>query len=429
MKKTLPVIIVLISLSLIGIIIMQVSWIKNVKLVKEEQYKHNIMDAVQEVSGYFMEQKTIVGPDNSLFSFEFLKPTIAKKFSKKEVGDKIRAAFNNHNLDEVHFEFAVTNLEQFEMYSAKFLNVFFVDTAKDFHVLYHMSAASSITTGLAPDEELIVVVPDYKSYIWKDISWIIIGAILFTIVIMAAFYITVSSFLKQKKVSEIKTDFINNMTHEFKTPLATIALAVDALKNEKVRTDDKKTEYFTGIIKDENKRMNRHVETILQAALLDKQELKLAFQQMSVNKKISDVLNNFKLQFEEQSAKVNFKAEATDDIINADETHFENLLNNLIDNAIKYSKENLQLNISTSTSKNHLKILIEDNGIGMTKDTVSKIFEKFYRAHTGNVHNVKGFGLGLSYVKTIVDLHHGKIKVDSTLGKGTMFTLEFPLAK
>src|SRR4051812_9814012 len=131
MKKTLPAIIFLIALSLTGIIFMQVSWIRNLRLVKEEQYKHNMMDAVQEISDYFIEQKTMIGTDNSLFSFEFLKPTIAKKFSKKEVNDKIRAAFNNHGLEKVKFEFAVTNLEQFEMYSPQFLNVFFVDTAKD----------------------------------------------------------------------------------------------------------------------------------------------------------------------------------------------------------------------------------------------------------------------------------------------------------
>jgi two-component system phosphate regulon sensor histidine kinase PhoR len=219
------------------------------------------------------------------------------------------------------------------------------------------------------------------------------------------------------------------MTHEFKTPLATISLAVDALKNEKVINDKEKMNYFTGIIKEENKRMNKQVETILQAALLDKQEVQLNLKSLHAHDLIGSALNNINLQVDQVHGHIETKLEATRDIVLADEVHFTNLISNLLDNAVKYSKENLLIKITTQNIGNQLKIKIEDNGIGMNKETVSRIFEKFYRAHTGNLHNVKGFGLGLSYVKTMVDAHHGTIKAESVPGRGTTFTLQFPLTK
>jgi two-component system phosphate regulon sensor histidine kinase PhoR len=235
--------------------------------------------------------------------------------------------------------------------------------------------------------------------------------------------------MRQKKLSEIKSDFINNMTHEFKTPLATISLAVDALRNEKVMADKEKTSYFTGIIKEENKRMNKQVETILQAALLDKQEVQLNLKVLSAHAMIDSALKNIALPVAEKNGQVEVKLEATKDMILADEVHFTSLINNLLDNAVKYSREmGLLIKVTTSDAGNQLRIRIEDNGIGMSKETLSRIFEKFYRAHTGNLHNVKGFGLGLSYVKTMVEAHKGSIRPESTLGKGTIFTILMPLA-
>ena len=246
------------------------------------------------------------------------------------------------------------------------------------------------------------------------------------LVIIAAFYVTLRTLFNQKKLSEIKSDFINNMTHEFKTPLATISLAVDALKNEKVQSNKEKMDYFTGIIKEENKRMNRHVETILQAALQEKQEMKLELMELHVHQVIDKTLENYKLQLEEKGGKVELKLNAQNDLIVADEIHFTNLLSNLIDNAIKYSYEKVLIKISTQSTSRFMVVTVQDNGIGMSKESVKHIFEKFYRAHTGNVHNIKGFGLGMSYVKMVIDAHKGKIKVDSTLGKGTTFTIEIP---
>ena len=216
------------------------------------------------------------------------------------------------------------------------------------------------------------------------------------------------------------------MTHEFKTPLATISLAIDSLRNERVSSDKEKMQYFFGIIKDENIRMNKHVETILKAALMEKRELNLQMDKLSVHSVIKRVLENYGLQLEERGGKIETDFKADYDIIMADDVHFTNVISNLIDNAIKYSKDNLLITITTYTNDKSFFIKIKDNGIGMSKETVRKVFEKFYRAHTGNLHNVKGFGLGMSYVKTIIDAHKGKISVESTLGEGSTFTVEMP---
>jgi two-component system phosphate regulon sensor histidine kinase PhoR len=206
-------------------------------------------------------------------------------------------------------------------------------------------------------------------------------------------------------------------------------LAVDALRNEKVLQQPEKMAYFTNIIKEENKRMNKQVETILQAALLDKQRVELNLKPLAVHAIIESAVNNIELQVREKGGSVSLQLAAARDILLADDVHFTNLISNLLENAVKYSKENLLIRVSTQTTARYFRIRIEDNGIGMTKETLSRIFEKFYRAHTGNIHNVKGFGLGLSYVKTMVEAHHGSIRAESVLGKGSTFILQFPLPK
>lgn len=362
---------------------------------------------------------------------EIFKPTITQKYTREDIRAIIRKAFDKQNLNKVPFEFAIssTSLVGDEIQSENFYKLYTDSGSNRMHVIPLESPTGSLSEGISPQEVLWITVPHAKKLIWRSMTWFIIGAVVFTIIIVTAFFLTVRALLKQKKLSEIKSDFINNMTHEFKTPLATISLAVDALKNEKVINDREKMNYFTGIIKEENKRMNKQVETILQAALLDKQEVQLNLKKLHAHELINSALNNINLQVDQVQGKLEAKLEAPKDMVLADEVHFTNLVSNLLDNAVKYSKENLLIRINTQTVGNQFKIKIEDNGIGMNKETTSRIFEKFYRAHTGNLHNVKGFGLGLSYVKTMVDAHHGSIKVESIPGKGTSFHLSFPLSK
>lgn len=446
MKRIFPLIILLVTLSLVGIIVIQVSWFRSMLLVKEEQLADRIIKAMGMTGEELMAQKgtlpslknkrarpNLAWPSDQLM-MELMKPsTISEKFTTFEVQEKLRKNFNAHGLKDTPFEFVITSDAGFLAYDelrSKGFDAVVEDTIRNRSYVYLLQVpGGSNLEGLVPEEAMVVVVPNVKHIVFRELRWMLGGAILFTLILLAAFYVTVSALLRQKKLSEIKNDFINNMTHEFKTPLATISLAVDALRTEKVSADREKMQYFTGIIKEENKRMNKQVETILQAALMDRQEIQLNKRPVHVHAIIEQVLENFELQLQSRNGHADVQLNAKDDEIMADEVHFTNLINNLVDNAVKYSKDNLQLKICTNSTGKGLQIKIEDNGIGMTKESVKRIFEKFYRVHTGNLHNVKGFGLGLSYVKTIVDAHQGKIKVDSTLGKGTSFTIEMPYAK
>jgi two-component system phosphate regulon sensor histidine kinase PhoR len=268
--------------------------------------------------------------------------------------------------------------------------------------------------------------PDKTTYLISSLRfWYLLTFAL--IIILLVYVYSNYTIIQQKKFSELQRDFINNMTHEFKTPIATIQLATDALKNEKVIHNPDQIPYYSGIIKEENRRMNKQVEKILQSAQLEREEIKLQLRKLDVNMVIQKVAENVALQMQEVGATLTTTLNASNSIIYADEVHFSNIIFNLIDNAIKYSKENPSIQIETNNMGQSLQLKIIDNGIGMSKETTNHIFEKFYRAHTGNLHDVKGFGLGLTYVKKIVDAHGGKINVDSALGEGTTFTLTFSI--
>ena len=445
MKKIFPIIVVLVLVSVIGIIIIQVSWISNMILVKEEQFKGRIVNSTIEVGADLSQLKgNILSPSNGMFlrqdefSLEMLKPaTVASRLTAPQISEKIRKAFTKNDLAKTKFEFALVSTNPMGMVTywerqSPGFQKYFGDTLNNRVFQYPIvSPTGSVYENLSPDELLMVIVPNSNDLVLNSLKWRILLAVIFTILIFAAFYLTLNTMLRQKKLSEIKNDFINNMTHEFKTPLATISLAVDAMRNDKVLNDKEKMGYFSSIIKEENQRMNRQVEAILKAALLDKQEVDLMLKPTHVNEVIKEVADNFKLQLEDKAGKLELDLNATNDLVDADEVHFPNLINNLIDNSVKYAKENVapEIKIATMANGKNMTIRLEDNGIGMSKETVKKIFEKFYRAHTGNIHNVKGFGLRLSYVKTMIDAHGGNIKVDSILGKGSTFTIELPLKK
>jgi len=416
-------------------------------VVEQKQFADKLIAATKTVGAELSEYKgNMLSQGNSSFpwkqqdqfTLDMLRPsTVGSRFTAAQINDKIRKAFIANDLAKTKFEFSLASINPFgevtyfEKQSANF-GKFYEDSANNLSWIYPVEPMSgSINESLSPREILWVIVPNSSSVVLKELRWRILIAGLFTLIIFAAFYLTVNTMLRQKKLSEIKNDFINNMTHEFKTPLATISLAVDAMKNDRVIGDKEKLNYFSSIIKEENQRMNRQVETILKAALLDKQEVNLMLKPTHVHDVIKDIADNFTLQLNDKNGKVEMDLEATNDLVDADEVHFPNLINNLIDNSVKYAKEDVppEIKISTAANGKNMTIRLEDNGIGMAKETVKRIFEKFYRAHTGNVHNVKGFGLGLSYVKTMVDAHGGNIKVDSTPGKGSTFTLELPLKK
>ncbi|MCK4664433.1 MAG: HAMP domain-containing histidine kinase [Bacteroidales bacterium] len=276
---------------------------------------------------------------------------------------------------------------------------------------------------------LLVQFPHKRTHILGSILLLLIGSLIFTIIILLTFGITIYIILKQKKVSEIKSDFINNMTHEFKTPIATISLAADSINNENIIQNKEKIQHLTGIIKKENKRMNTQVESVLQMALIDKQDFRFNLQNLDIHELIKKAVENISLQIEKREGLISVNLEATNHHMLIDETHFMNIVFNLLDNANKYSDKKPEITINTVSNENGIYISVTDKGIGMTKDNQRKIFDKFYRINSGNIHDVKGFGLGLCYIKAVLLALHGNISVKSELNKGSTFEVFLPFQK
>jgi two-component system phosphate regulon sensor histidine kinase PhoR len=273
---------------------------------------------------------------------------------------------------------------------------------------------------------LSVVFPERANYILGSMIWILGGSLIFSLFILATFALSLYFIIRQKKISEMKSDFINNMTHEFKTPIATISLAADTITNPKVIKDEASIKHFIGMIKKENSRMNKKVETILQIASLDKKEIEFRYENISLHSIIEHVVETIDLQVQQRNGKISLYLEASDPVIYGDNEHLTNLINNLLDNAIKYSPESPEISVKTKNIEKGILLSVEDKGIGMTKAVQSKIFERFYRQSSGNIHDVKGFGLGLNYARAIIDAHRGNISVFSEPGKGSRFEIFIP---
>lgn len=269
--------------------------------------------------------------------------------------------------------------------------------------------------------------PDKKLSILGPIIPIVMLTVIFTIIIISVFSLAVYYMQFQRTISEIKTDFINNMTHEFKTPIATINLALDAMKNPKMIEDKEKTARYLKMIKDENKRMHAQVENVLRISKLERNELNISKDRVKLHDLIEDAIMHVELIIEDRQGYIKTHLNAEKSSVLANDTHLTNVLVNILDNAIKYSDDAPRIDVTTENVGNSIILKIADQGNGMTKQVQKKVFEKFYREHTGNVHNVKGHGLGLAYVKRMVEDHHGHVSVESEKGKGSTFIIKLPL--
>ena len=436
MRKTFPVIFTLIALSILGILFIQITWLQGLFILSKNQLSDKINQSALIVSNDISKKITSglsfrlpkrglsLSEDYHLHRFD--ESIVADMYGFNDLQSKIKAALEKNGLGKLEFEFAVADKKgKIEMLSRNFEKAY----SDDINSLQTRVSIipQDIIEPVGPFETIIIIVPNVRFYLLQTLRWVIVGAVLFILIVFTAFFITLRSLLVQRKLNEIKRDFINNMTHELKTPLATISLAVDALKTSKVQGDPSAVAYFSKIIKEENVRMNKHVEVILQAAHLEKKEYDLNLQPVDVHDLIFGVLDSFKLQLEAKPASVETVLEAEPSVIQADEENLLHVFSNLIDNAIKYSKDTIDITIKTIVIGNKLQITFQDKGIGMDATTSKHIFEKFYRAHSGNIHNVKGFGLGMSYVKWVMDIHKGAIHVDSVIDKGTTITLLLPI--
>jgi len=279
---------------------------------------------------------------------------------------------------------------------------------------------------ISQDMLLSVVFPARANYVLGSMAWILGGSLLFSLIILATFAMSLFFIIRQKKIADMKSDFLNNMTHEFKTPIATISLAADTITNPKVINDESSIRHFIGMIKKENSRMNKKVETILQIASLDKKEIDFKFENVSLHSVIEKAVDTIDILVQQRNGKINLNLDAASPVIFGDEEHLLNLVNNLLDNAIKYSPESPDITVTTRNNERGIIMSVEDKGIGMSKSVQNRIFERFYRQTSGNVHDVKGFGLGLNYARAIIEAHKGNVIVTSEPGKGSRFDVFLP---
>ena len=277
------------------------------------------------------------------------------------------------------------------------------------------------------DFSLLITFPQKKTFLIQSILGMAILSLLFTLIIVASYSGAIYQLIRQKQISEIKSDFINNMTHEFKTPIATINLAVEAIRNPKIINDKEKVIRYLGMIRDENKRMHAQVENVLRISKLEKNQLDISKDRVDVHDIIGDAIAHVELIVQDRGGYIETHLDAIRTEVLASEMHFTNVIINILDNAVKYSPEVPKIDVYTEVVKNWVIIKIVDQGAGMSKAVLKKVFEKFYREHTGNIHNVKGHGLGLSYVKKIVDDHQGEVYAESEKGKGSTFYIKLPL--
>ena len=325
-----------------------------------------------------------------------------------------------HNGIDIPYHFTVSTSDGREVYRCA-----------DYEAEGEENSFSQVLFGNDPPNKMGILkihFPTMNSYIYSSVRFMI-PALFFTIVLCIAFIYTLYVILRQKKVTELKNDFINNMTHEFKTPISTISLASQMLTDSAVTKSPQMLQHITGIISDETKRLRFQVEKVLQISLFDDKKAVMKNSEIDLNDLLSGVVNIFALKVEKNGGTIITHLEAEDATIFADEMHITNVMFNIMDNAVKYKRdeEPLRLTIHTWNEGDKLHLSIQDNGIGIKKENLKRVFDRFYRVHTGNLHNVKGFGLGLAYVKKVIQDHHGSIRAESELGVGTKFIIVLPL--
>ena len=326
---------------------------------------------------------------------------------------------------KVPFEFAVANYAGTVLYKS----AGFQTAASDRDNMFIQTLFPN--DGAGPHNYLKVYFPTKSDYIFSSISFLV-PAFAFTFILLIIFVYTIIVAFRQKKLTEMKNDFINNMTHEFKTPISSISLAAQMLNDQSVRKSPMMLQQISTVITDETKRLRFQVEKVLQMSMFDRQKATLKLEEIDANAAIFNIVNTFKLKVEKYGGSISAQLDAMDAIVTVDEMHFTNVIFNLLDNAVKYRSEERPLKLTVTSrdlSEERLQITIEDNGIGIRRDDLKKIFDKFYRVSTGNRHDVKGFGLGLAYVRKMVSELGGDIRVESEYNVGTKFIIILPLSK
>jgi len=510
-KSYIPILIILISFSLIGLVAIQIYWIQNSVALRDTQFRRSVKIALAEVNNVlereeahermrrsdigrqiraqidsisdektvahlwrtdnttidsasflsrdgsnqlrvFRKKKEVSFPDPMVMGQERppeKKPDkVPNYFPKREQkiitelltglvnidresdilnrygNDQLDSLLNHHLSDiggiDATYEFGVFDLFD----NALILSEGLEDTAPLYNNGYKVRLFPDDFT--QPTRYLRIWFPNQETYLIRTLWPLLTSSAIFLIAIILAFAYSIRTIFRQKKISEIKNDFINNMTHELKTPISTISLACEALADPVMSQSQDRHKQYVGMIRDENKRLGVLVENVLRSAVLDRREMKLSYEDVDLNEVVETAIRNIELQIHQKGGSIQLKKSVNSAVIKGDRIHLTNVVYNLLDNAIKYSRDYPQIEVSTVSDQYSITLRVSDNGIGIKKDQQARIFDKLYRVPTGDVHNIKGFGLGLSYVKAVIEKHQGVVRVKSEFGKGSTFIIQLP---
>ncbi len=482
-KKNVIFFTILLVFAFIGLVIIQIYWINNSILLREQEFDYNLNKALNEVvqkleeidikserkndplirkkinpnnlqGNTLITDKIIVDNPNELpndsahFSLIDIEKSQTKLLKQAGIIDDILKGV--YSLEEVQHRDITerTNYRQIDSLLRETLQNKGLKASYKFAVLdYHKKPKifleeeksqipKIITHGyrkqLFPNRisnepnYLWIYFPHIKRYLVKTM-WVMLAiSVLLLAIIVIAFWYSIKTIFRQKQLSLIKNDFINNMTHELKTPISTISLACEALNDPDMLAEEDQMKYYVSMIGAENKRLGLLVENVLRSSVLDQGEMELKLERINLHELLKKVIKNIAIQVRKKGGSIELNLNATNPVINGDKVHITNMVYNLIDNALKYSTDQPKITINTSNYQDGVELVFKDNGIGISKENQQKIFERLFRVPTGNLHNVKGFGLGLSYVQAIVNKHYGTIEVKSELGKGSEFIIKLP---
>jgi len=420
-KRTFLIIVSITGIALAGIIFIQFYWIRNAMLLHEEQFDNRVRLALKGAVNQMYENKADTCAEGL-----FCNRGCMQEHTNRDHGINTRAL---HPI--INKEFTEAGISQTYVYGIYQLHAtrpeFISKPGFEKQLLKSIHTAS--LSCLFKNDQLMLGVwfPHEKSLAMQSIFWWLLVCFVLLVVLICGFIFTIYSFLRQKQISEMKSDFVNNITHEFKTPIATISLASEMLLKPSVLASETRAKKYAGIIYDENIRLKNQVEHVLQLASLDRGTYNLEFKSIDIHHLVQKVSESYQLLVKERSGVLKLHLDALNHKVYADEMHIENIIVNLLDNANKYSPEKPEISLSTFNRNDHIVIAVEDKGIGISKENQKRIFRKLFRVHTGNVHNVKGFGLGLYYVKRLVEAHNGSIILHSEPGKGSRFEISLPL--
>ena len=379
-----------------------------------KRYKLNPIQKLEKVGGLSSIDKAVF--DDVYREYAENVP-IHKRVTKQEIELLLDREFQNHSIN-IDYEYGIYSRGLPTKVKTKRFKYSKANIYKS--PIFRDSEGNS-------DFSLLLTFPKKKKFLMQSVMGMAALSLLFTLIIVVAYSGAIYQLIRQKQISEIKSDFINNMTHEFKTPIATINLAVEAIRNPQIIGDGQKVERYLGMIRDENKRMHAQVENVLRISKLEKNQLDISKDRVDVHDIIRKAIAHVELIVQDRGGYINTDLNAERTEVLANDVHFGNVMVNILDNAVKYSPESPKIDVQTEVANNNIIVRIQDQGAGMSKAVLKKVFEKFYREHTGDIHNVKGHGLGLAYVKKIVEDHQGEVYAESEKGKGSTFYIKLPL--